>query len=72
MEWAVTLRARSGPEGILMILPDRFQAQSIAEEIRAKGHDVVVQKLSSPRDTRRPMSSPPDAKSYSKTTVLRP
>ena len=63
MEWAVTLTAHSGPEGILMILPDRTQAESIADEIRAKGHDVVVKRLTTPMHRRADQE---------KTTVFRP
>lgn len=63
MEWAVALRERSGPEGILMILPDRTQAESIAVEIRARGHDVVVKHLSTSMHGR---------ERQAKTTVFRP
>jgi hypothetical protein len=42
MEWAVVLEGRPEPEGILLVLPERPEAESIASEIRKKGHAVVV------------------------------
>lgn len=66
------LSDRTGPEGILMILPDRVQAESIADEVRAKGHDVIVRRLSNGRSHRRPPVGVAQGSGYSKTTVFLP
>ena len=42
MEWAVTLKGKTGPEGILMLLDEPAAAESIAIELRRRGHPVVV------------------------------
>ena len=42
MEWAVMKADRSGPEGVLLILGDRKAAETIAAEVRHKGHRVKV------------------------------
>ena len=42
MEWAVINADRVGPEGVLLIVGDRSEAETIAAEIRRKGHHVKV------------------------------
>jgi len=42
MEWAVVLAGRSVPEGVLVVLAERHEAESIAVEVRRKGHPVTV------------------------------
>ena len=42
MEWAVALEGRTGPEGVLVTLDERAEAESIASEVRQKGHQVIV------------------------------
>jgi hypothetical protein len=42
VEWAVVLEGRSAPEGILLVLAERQEAETIASEVRKKGHRVVV------------------------------
>jgi hypothetical protein len=42
MEWAVVLENRAGPESILVVLAERHEAESIATEVREKGHRVAV------------------------------
>jgi hypothetical protein len=42
MTWAVVLEGRSEPEGILVVLSERQEAETIAFEVRKKGHQVVV------------------------------
>ena len=41
-EWAVVLEGRSAPEGVLVVLAERQEAECIAVEVRKKGHPVVV------------------------------
>jgi hypothetical protein len=43
MDWAVALEGRADAGGILLLLDDREGAESIAGEMRNKGHRVVVQ-----------------------------
>jgi hypothetical protein len=38
----VVLEGRSAPENILLVLPERQEAETIAAEVRKKGHRVVV------------------------------
>jgi hypothetical protein len=42
MEWAVVLEGRSAPESVLVVLAERQEAESIAVEMRKKGHPVTV------------------------------
>jgi hypothetical protein len=42
VEWAVVLEGRPAPEGILLVLAERQEAEAIAAEVRKKGHRVVV------------------------------
>ncbi len=42
MGWAVTLEGRSDPQGIVLLIDDRSEAESLAREIRARGQRVVV------------------------------
>jgi hypothetical protein len=42
VEWAFVLEGRTGPDGVLVILDERTEAESIAAEVRQKGHRVVV------------------------------
>ena len=42
MGWAVTVEGRSDPGGIVMLLEDRAEAESIASEIRTRGTRVIV------------------------------
>jgi hypothetical protein len=42
VEWAVVLEGRPAPENILLVLAERQEAESIAAEVRQKGHRVVV------------------------------
>jgi hypothetical protein len=42
MEWAIALDGRSDAAGILLLLEDRQEAESIAIEVRRRGHRVVV------------------------------
>lgn len=42
MGWAVALEGRWDPQGIVLLIEDRAEAESIAGEIRARGPRVVV------------------------------
>jgi hypothetical protein len=42
VEWAVVLEGRPAPENILLVLAERQEAETIAAEVRRKGHRVVV------------------------------
>jgi hypothetical protein len=42
MGWAVTMEGRSDPGGIVLLIEDRSEAESIAAEIRTRGTRVVV------------------------------
>jgi PleD family two-component response regulator len=42
MESAIMLKGRTDEDGILLVLDDRREADSIASELRMRGHDVVV------------------------------
>jgi len=42
MGWAVTMEGRSDPGGIVLLLEDRAEAESIANEIRTRGTPVIV------------------------------
>ncbi len=42
MGWAVTLEGRSDPQGIVLLIDDRAEAEILASEIRARGQLVVV------------------------------
>jgi hypothetical protein len=42
MGWAVAIEGRYGPEAVLMVVEDRFEAESLATEIRLRGQAVVV------------------------------
>lgn len=42
MEWAVRLEQTVGREGVLVLLTNRADADAIAQELRQKGHRVVV------------------------------
>lgn len=42
MSWAVTLEGRSDPRGIVFLIDDLAEAESIADEIRTRGPRVVV------------------------------
>jgi hypothetical protein len=48
MTWAVALDGRSDEEGILLLLEDREEAESIAVEVRRRGHRVVVRPYPDP------------------------
>jgi hypothetical protein len=49
MEWAVVLEGRPAPGGVLVVLAERNEAESIAVELRKKGHPVVVRPYLSDR-----------------------
>jgi hypothetical protein len=42
MGWAVRLEGRTGPAGILLLIDDKNEAESIAQEIRRRGTRIVV------------------------------
>jgi len=42
MEWAIALEGRTDLGGILLLLEDRAEAESIAGEMRERGHRVAV------------------------------
>lgn len=42
MGWAVTMEGRSDPGGIVLLLEDRAEAESIAKEICTRGTPVTV------------------------------
>ena len=42
MGWAVTMDGRSDPGGIVLLIEEREEAESIAREIRTRGPRVVV------------------------------
>lgn len=47
--FALTLRSRPDrPDGILLILDDRRDADEMAFELRGKGHEVEVRELGTP------------------------
>lgn len=48
MCWAVALEGRYDREGVLMLLADRAEAESIAAEIVARGSRVVVVPYTAP------------------------
>jgi hypothetical protein len=48
MDWAVALEGRSDPEGILLLLADRSEAENLAKEIRVRGTPVVVVPYTAP------------------------
>jgi hypothetical protein len=61
MGWAVTVEGRSDPGGIVLLLDDRSEAESIADEIRNRGTRVVVKLYAGPGRPLQPASgsSPP-------------
>lgn len=48
MGWAVTLEGRSDPQGIVLLVEDWAEAESLASEIRARGPRVVVMPYPAP------------------------
>jgi ERCC4-type nuclease len=42
MSWAVTIDGRADPGGIVVLIDEREEAESIAREIRRRGTQVVV------------------------------
>lgn len=42
MGWAVTMEGRMDPGGIVLLIDEREEAESIAREIRSRGPKVVV------------------------------
>jgi len=50
MGWAVTMDGRSDPGGIVLLIEEREEAESIADEMRTRGTQVVVR----PYPDRRP------------------
>ena len=42
MEWAITIDGRTDPAAIVVLLEEREEAESIAEEIRRRGPRVAV------------------------------
>jgi hypothetical protein len=47
--FAVVLASRPSPAGILLMVPERGDAEEIAMELRRKGHSVSVQAVSDER-----------------------
>ncbi len=47
--FAVVLASRPSPAGILLMVPERRDAEEIAMELRRKGHPVSVQAVSDER-----------------------
>lgn len=42
MGWAVTMEGRADPAAIVLLIEEREEAESIANEIRSRGTRVVV------------------------------
>jgi hypothetical protein len=42
MGWALRLEGRTGPAGILLLIDDKNEAESLAQEIRRLGTRIVV------------------------------
>lgn len=42
MSWAVAVAGRADPAGVLLIVEERTEAESLAAEIRRRGTDVIV------------------------------
>ncbi|HMC40873.1 MAG TPA: hypothetical protein VKI19_14505 [Acidimicrobiales bacterium] len=42
MSWAVTMEGRADPAGIVLLIEDRDEAESIARELCGRGTRVVV------------------------------
>ena len=42
MAWAVSLEGRYDPQGVLVIMAERTEAETLAVEVRRKGHRVIV------------------------------
>ena len=42
MGWAVTMEGRADPGAIVLLIEEREEAESIAQEIRSRGTSVVV------------------------------
>lgn len=61
MGWAIVLEGRTDPAGILLLFDDREEAESIAWELRRRGHPVVVL----PYEERSPTQSQPADRSSS-------
>ncbi len=54
ISWAVTLEGRSDPGGIVFLIDEREEAESIAHELRSRGTRVVVRQYPLPRVAARP------------------
>ena len=48
MGWALRLEGRTGPAGILLLIDDKNEAESLAQEIRRLGTRIVVSPYRSP------------------------
>lgn len=42
MSWALTLEGRVDPAGIVLLVDDKEEAESIAQEVRRNGTRVVI------------------------------
>ena len=42
MGWALRLEGKTGPAGILLLVDDKNEAESLAQEIRRRGTRIVV------------------------------
>jgi hypothetical protein len=42
MDWALMLEGQAGPGGILLMVDNQEEAESLADEVRRKGYPVVV------------------------------
>jgi hypothetical protein len=58
MSWAVAVSGRTDPGAILLLVPERDEAEAIASEMRCKGQHVNVQPFPE-RDPQAPAEPPP-------------
>lgn len=57
MGWAVTFEGRSDPQGIVLLIEDWAEAESLASEIRTRGPRVVVMPYPAPANLAVPRPS---------------
>lgn len=53
--WAIALEGRSDADGVLLLSDDRWEANSIATEVRRRGQRVVVRPYNRRPPTLRPV-----------------
>lgn len=58
MGWAVAMEGRLDPGGIVLLLEDRLEAESLADEIRTRGTRVVVRMYPGPGRPLQPANGP--------------